>query len=605
MKKMMGLTALMLSCGFAGVSYAQTDVVSLEDYNSKLPVWGTSWDAGSDSVGGYYPSFYTGFAPRQQAPNRIHIRLSRGNQTRVSIILDEKTIMDYVYDLQARSDFYNEMVSQGYINISPRKSDLTPHVNYFNSVVKNSNVPSIIATFNKGESTKEALYQQSLAQLKDLNFARTFDVSLSLSNEFLDWRDGALASADEDLGKQDSMALVNQMLWGRVNTIRDLTSSELSSLQNLKSKSSILSEEGFVLEAVKLFRSVTDNKYDFKILDESKMKFINAINCLSLDDCTLKYTEVSSIYPTGSWDASTKDDLGNRINKYATVGVNAFLDTGSRGDVDHIRKEQYYGFAPKMDFEDIGNGYHNPAVRLWPNRSTKEALKIESSHGALWSVKRGGVSSGCSRLASGHVWELRNSMPVQNSLVKNVYWFGNDARDFDLFDIDADGTREIMGVKYYIQYGLTGSSGLAKREGEGLKLNENVLEYYKELYGSRGVYSLTNDNLVFHNPSVSIHTESDVWGRGRSPRKVVSRKIVQGNFKLYEQAYEQDKIQLYTSDKIRSFNSGLSGGGKESLSKRFVRLMGRVKGCAPFADKEDCGLNAFEKEKAQILKEIR
>ncbi|MGH1468237.1 MAG: hypothetical protein ACRBBP_05065 [Bdellovibrionales bacterium] len=604
MSKMVVLTAFVLSLSITVVVHAQTDVITVEEYNEKLPVWGTSWDAGSNSISGYYPTFYTGFAPRQQAPNRIHIRLSRGNQTRVSIILDEKTVMDYVYDLQARSDFYTKMTSHGYINISPRKSDLTPHVEYFSSVVANSDVPSIISAFKSGQDSKEALYQKSLEQLKKFNSHRIFDINLNLSKELLAWRDEALSSANAEIGKQEAMTLVNLMLWARVNTIRSLTDTETAGLQNLKNKASVLSEEGFVFEAVKLLKSVTDDKYDFKVLEKTTMKFVDALNCLSLDSCTLNYTELSSIYPTGSYEGSTRDDNGNRINLYATVGVNAFLDGGSRGDVDHIRKEQYYGFAPKMDYEDLGNGYHNPAVRLWPNRSTKEVLKINSGHSALWSVKRGRVSSGCARLPSGHIWELRNTMPVQNALVKNVYWFGNDSRDFDLYDIDADGTREIMGVKYYIQYDLTGSTGLAKREGEGLKLNDNVLEYYEDLYGSRGVYTLADASLVFHNPSISIHTASDIWGSGRSPKKVVSRKTVQGDFKLYEQPYEQDKIQFYTSDKIRSFNRGLSGGGKESLSKRFVRLMGRVKGCAPFSDKEECGSNAFEKEMSGILREI-
>jgi len=603
--KFFGLSVLAVL--ISTTSYAQdaSEVVDIESYNAKLPVWGTSWNAGSDSVGGYYPSFYTGFAPRQQTPNRLHIRLSRGNQTRVSVILDDKTVMDYAYDLQARSDFYKDMLDQEYINISPRKSDLTPHVTYFNSVVANSDVSSTINAFNSGQDSKVVLYKKSLDLLKKFNALRTYDISLNLSKELLAWRDEALALAGEEIGEQDSMAIVNQMLWARVNSIRNLTESESASLQNLKNKASILSEEGFVLAAVELLKSVTDGKYDFKVLDEASMKFVAALNCTSLENCTLNYTELSSIYPTGSWENKTKDDLGNRINIYATVGVNAFLDTGSRGDVDHIRTEQYYGFAPKMDFEDLGNGYHNPAVRLWPSSSKKESLNISSRQDAFWAVKRGGVSSGCARLATGHVWELRNTMPVQNSLVKNVYWFGNDSRDFDLYDINADGTKEIMGVKYYIKYDLTGSSGLAKREGEGLDLNDNVLDYYEDLYGSRGVYTLSDSGLVFHNPSVSIQTASDVWGTGRSHRKVVSRKTVEGDFKLFEQAYEQDKVQLYTSDKIRSFNSGLSGGGKESLSKRFVRLMGRVKGCAPFADKEACGMNAFENEKNEILREIR
>jgi len=189
--------------------------------------------------------------------------------------------------------------------------------------------------------------------------------------------------------------------------------------------------------------------------------------------------------------------------------------------------------------------------------------------------------------------------------MKGVYWFGNDSRDFDLYDISGDGTKEVMGSKYYIQYGLKGSSGLAKREGQGLTLNENISAYYTDLYGRKNIFAEEGGALTFFDPSVSIHTESDIWSGSRSNRKIVSRKTVQGDFELYEQDYEQDKAQFYTSRKIRGFNSGLTGGGKESLSKRFVRLMGRIKGCAPFADQDACGANAFQNEKNKIFKEIR
>jgi len=603
MKKMMCLTALALSCGLAGLAQAQTEVTTIEEYNERLPVWGISWKAGSNSVSGYYPSFYTGFVPRQQKSNRIHIRMSRGNQTRVSIILDEATVMDYLYDLKTRRDFYNQMMSEGYIDISPRKSALVPHVEYFNGVVSNGMLETL-DQFDAGQITKAELYRKSLAALKTLNSKRTFDVSIDLAQELLAWRSGPLADANDEIKTQESMVLANEMLWGRVNLVRKLTSAEREVMQSLKNNASVLSDEGFVVVAAKLFDSITEDKYSFKVLDDNGT-FVAAKRCDSGSDCTLTYPELSTIYPTGSHKGSTRDEFGNRISSFATQGLHPFIDTGSRGDVDNIRKEPYYGFAPKMDYEGVGNGFHNPAVRHRLTSAVKEALGIDDSHKTYWPVMRGRVSNGCARLPLGHIWEMRQIFPVQNALMKGVYWFGNDSRDFDLFDIDADGTKEIMGSKYYIQYGLQGSSGLAKREGEGLNLNSNISKYYASLYGKKNVYEEKDGTLTFFDPSVSIHTESDIWSGSRSRKKVVSRKIVQGDFKLYEQDYEQDKAQFYTSKKISGFNSGLTGGGKESLSKRFVRLMGRIKGCAPFADQKACGAQAFEKEKTQILKEIR
>ncbi|MBG7602727.1 MAG: hypothetical protein IZT60_09310 [Gammaproteobacteria bacterium] len=39
-------------------------------------------------------------------------------------------------------------------------------------------------------------------------------------------------------------------------------------------------------------------------------------------------------------------------------------------------------------------------------------------------------------------------------------------------------------------------------------------------------------------------------------------------------------------------------------SKQFVRLFGRVRGCAPFSDKDACGENAFIKEKTSLLAQL-
>jgi len=53
----------------------------------------TDWDASESAPGVYFhwyePSFYTGFAPRTQDPERVHIELARGNQVRVTVVLGD------------------------------------------------------------------------------------------------------------------------------------------------------------------------------------------------------------------------------------------------------------------------------------------------------------------------------------------------------------------------------------------------------------------------------------------------------------------------------------------------------------------------------------
>ena len=161
-----------------------------------------------------------------------------------------------------------------------------------------------------------------------------------------------------------------------------------------------------------------------------------------------------------------------------------------------------------------------------------------------------------------------------------------------------------MGVRYYISYNTQGSSGLAKREGENLSLNSDTLRFFNKLYGKKDVFIEDQGEITILNPTISVQTINDKWTGDRSQGHVDSSQVFLGGYALYEQDYEQDKAQFYTSYKVRNFNGLLTGGGKESLGKRFVRLLGRVKGCAPFSDVEACGSKAFEDEKAQIFAEI-
>jgi hypothetical protein len=56
----------------------------------------TDWDGSEPPPGVYFhwyePSFYTGFAPRTQDPERVHIELARGNQVRVTVVLGDRDL---------------------------------------------------------------------------------------------------------------------------------------------------------------------------------------------------------------------------------------------------------------------------------------------------------------------------------------------------------------------------------------------------------------------------------------------------------------------------------------------------------------------------------
>ena len=88
------LIALVLMHPLANAGEAYT----IDDYNASLVKYGIPFYT-------HYPaSFYTGFAPRVEEPNRIHYRAGRGNQIRLTAILDEFSVLTYLYSLTKRYD---------------------------------------------------------------------------------------------------------------------------------------------------------------------------------------------------------------------------------------------------------------------------------------------------------------------------------------------------------------------------------------------------------------------------------------------------------------------------------------------------------------------
>ncbi len=606
----MKLTTLFTIVALTFISTSRSKAQSpIDEYNNSILVWGTSWKPGEGRISYYYPSFYTGFAPRSEFPNRIHIRTSRGNQTRVSVILDDKTLQDYLYDLVTRLNFYEEMTTsqnghRAALDINPDNSELLPQLENFKNVVT-SPVYGIQEKMSSNNPTSPLFYQQSVEVMKQLNPGRVFEIRLNLNNEFAKWKDlvpsilnGQSPEQAFTTNSEETIKALNSLVWGRVNYTETPSTEVVNSLQQLANLVADYSETAFLAQALELFKEITSEKYDFKTVDNNG-QWIDAINCAE-DQCWLNYYEFTTIYPTGSLKSSTRDRFGNRIPQFATPGLWPFLDRGYH-EVDHIRREPYYGWAPKMDFEAIGNGFHNPAVRFAGgsfSNSVKELLMAPTNHTQLWAVKRGGVSSGCLRLPLGHVWEMRHIMPVENEKMKQVYQFGNDSEDFDLYDIDGDGNVEVMGVEYMISYDTQGSSGLSKRDGKNLNIAmDDKYNFYEDLYGQNNVFQTNGvtGQFEFLDPKVSMPSHLDL-----QRKRVRTSMEVSGIFPLYEQTYERDKVQFYSP----ITTSGMQSRGNSTIGMRLVRLMGRVKGCAPTSNSQDCGSAAFEQEKSDVLNTI-
>lgn len=602
--------ALALTAGWLGSAQA---AYTIEELNASLPIWGTTWTAGNNAVGGYYPSFYTGFAPRVATPDRIHVRLARGNNTRVSLIIDEETANDYLFDLVKRYDFYRNVTSKVNgtvmvnVGIDAKSAKFLPQLDNFNKIIESEayGILPFVKLANSGAVSREEVYAKGLATIIALNPGRTYNIRLNLTNEFRKWKSQIRAMlgtqpAAEFFAKNPSQAVIaiDSLVWGRVNYTAKPSAEVMNKLATLAEMAKLDgNEDEYVINAIDLFKTLTGNKYQIRHLEGGR--WASAIQCSGAASCYLVYTEFTTIYPTGTVVERVRDQFGNSISGFGTTGLWQFLSRGSSHDIDNIRQEAYYSWIPKMDYEAIGNGFHNPGVRNWTTKAVRAALNIPANHETLWAVMRGGVSHGCSRLASGHAWELRNIFPTQNSVATQIKAFLQDPRDFDVYDIDGDGNNEVMGVKYSISYGTQAASGLANREGKDLDIAERgKLKFYTSLYGAKNVFTVdANGTYWFTNPGVSLPSHLDTKNR----KGLKTRLVVNGTLPLYEQEYERDKIQLY----LPSDTYGLEEIGNGFLSKRIIRLMGRVRGCAPFSNKETCGENAFDREAAQIINQAR
>lgn len=583
-----------LLAGLGHAAHAQ--ISTIDQYNQTLPMWGTSWTPSARSINGYNASFYTGFAPRSQNPNRIHVHMARGNQTRVTVILDDQTIRDYLYDLSKRADFYRQATRSGWINLAPPQSSFTPHAQAFENIVASPTYG--IQDFVRGSHTPEETYLKSIRVMSALNRMRIFHLNINLSQSFLKWKKEILDKNSDKLEDPKVAAFViNTMLLGRVNYLERPTSELTSQLVAL---SQTQDSDGFVRKALELFKIATQDKYNFRVLNADG-QFVSPISCESAQSCFLKYSEFTAIYPTGSVKNTVQDSEGNSIPDLALPGLwNFQADPGA--DVDNIHPEPYYGFIPKLDYEDKGFnfGFHNPAVRFYQVDPTiKNVLSIPLDHTTYWSVKRGGVSHGCSRLAAGHTWELRHILPVENEKMVRVHLFANLAQEFDVFDVNGDGEPEVMGVDYLLSYDLQDASNGLSREGAALQVGlDHKTQFYQSLYGAKNVFRFEDrgrSHFTFVRPTIAVHTFVDL-----NDRFVNSRYYSTVDLPLYEQAYEKDKIQFY--DPVDT--NLLDGFSQAPISKRLVRLLGRVRGCAPQSDKNACGEAAFESEALRISKEL-
>ena len=580
---------------------------TIDDYNNSLA------KAGIPFYERYPASFYTGFAPRIEEPRRIHFRAGRGNQVRVTAILDEYTVLTYLYYLKKRYDAYNEAADKG---LFVTKS--TEQLEAYRRIIESPtyNILGTIQDFEDQKLTREQFYQASLKILTALNPHRVFPISIDLKRAFGNWKQKVQQYAqnyNDDpadlellkrflLKKDETLVLSNQMLPGRINVVY-LTGEREDKLTAIISQ--VLQNPDDDAANFKLakdyFLSLTAGKYDFRTVDRGK--FVPALRCENPDsECLLAYNEFTAIHPNGSVFASAKDRRGNPIHMIRNNALMTFLDRPYH-DVDHIRKEGYYGYAPKMDWQGIGNGFHNPGVshHLPGMKHLYAELDIPEKYQFLWVVSRGPVSHGCIRLSVGHVWENRHVFPASPARLKEMLYFGNHSADYDVFDIDGNGEAEVMGTQYYIAYSVKGKSGDSRRKGKNFSVADiNKNEFYANLYGSRDQFVLEGDSYIFPNPYVSYFRKTEADDKQGA---VISSQLT-GTYTLYEQPYEKDKVQTYRLPP--KFQKQLSiKDNNKSVGKQMIRVFGRASGCGPFKSEWSlCYEDQFDQEFQALIGQL-
>ncbi|MGI9482971.1 MAG: hypothetical protein ACR2OR_11510, partial [Hyphomicrobiales bacterium] len=258
--------------------------------------------------------------------------------------------------------------------------------------------------------------------------------------------------------------------------------------------------------------------------------------------------EFTQILPAGTVKAFSKTKYG-KLPGFGVTGVWSLMNRaqgrGITGMVDYLSSNPGYGFIPLLAYQHAGgvyyNAFHNAGIRspVGTRYLPKEWRKVagernpKSSYKNLWLVSRGPASHGCTRLDSGQMSEMRNALPSNNDTLVGMPTFRNLPICYDVFDIDGNGTPEVMGVQYYVAYVSKGHKPVKPWAPNTRK------PYYSWLYG---------DNISYNSDNSATMKKVPVC-RFVGRKKAVEAEVLE-NIPLYEAPFEPAPIQFYTIKKV-------------------------------------------------------
>jgi len=478
------------------------------------------WDGAEPPPGVYFywyePSFYAGFAPRTQDPRRAHVRLSRGNQVRLTVVLGEAEVDAYLEDLLQRRQAYRELVDAQVIELTTNRQ-----YEQFIATLDEAGVPAAVES--RVRLGPEAYRQRSVEIMQALNRGRIFHIRMPVDRVVEKWR-GVLTAlpAGRALSPAEKLDAVSAILPGRVNLY------ELSpEVQAALARAVELAGEGgaaFREHALACLALVTDGRYPVR-------------------DGHVEALEYTAIYPAGTVEGWTTY-RGTRLPAFGVTGVWRLIPRtfgrGITGMVDYLSTNPGYGFITMLPYQHAGgityNAFHNAGVRApldstsflpaaW--RKVPGERTPAKPYQNLWVVSRGPTSHGCTRLGSGHMSELRQVLPSSSKVLEEMVTFRNLPQCYDVFDIDGDGSPEVMGVKYYLAYRSKDHLPVAAY------VSNNRGAFYQWLYGS---------NL--RDAADGRATLAEVPVCRFVGRKAEEAQVLTG-LPLYEAEYTPESIQFY------------------------------------------------------------
>jgi hypothetical protein len=468
----------------------------------------------------YEPSFYTGFAPRTQDPGRAHIQLSRGNQLRVTLALGPQELDNYPADLVLRADTYQQLLDKKVVTLTVNKE-----YERFTAAMETSGARQLAES--KSTMEPEQFREKSAQLIASLNPGRVFFISMPLDRVLNSWHQHLLSIKEQGLSdKVVKIDAANALLPGRISLYELSPEQEelLKAAAALAWEGKGASDPAFVQAATKYLQAATLGHYPVR-------------------DGKITAVEFTRIYPVGTLQAMVKYKQW-KLSSFGVTGVWHLLPRkigrGQLGMVDYLSPNPGYGFIPLLAYQHATgkfyNAFHNAGVRTQLNAARfvpREWKHIpgernpKKAYQNLWIASRGPASHGCTRLPSGGMSELRHMLPSASEMLEKVASFRNLPQCYELFDIDGNGTPEVMGIKYYLAFagkGHTPTNAYAQN---------NRKDFYAWLYG---------DNVGYNADDSAVIKETQTC---RFVGKKAKEARLYENQSLYEAEYYPDQIQFY------------------------------------------------------------